>query len=236
MKGIGFVLLCITCGFVIVKYDMLSWWSLGLGAAVALAFFAFLSAFKTEPPAPPPTHNPWEDRFHELETHTALTVEGLNREIQKLQQKLIRSDERCLSYQNLVDVHQGEIDRLKGENRQLGEGLIQKERKINEMKLAHLQPDLFEADKRNIEMAYRELKKELEEKTRLLDQSQSHLTKVEQELLTLQKPKNQHENLSEKTLSEQLRQSQEEKKALEAELISLQQLVAELALPEEEPF
>ena len=64
--------------------------------------------------------------------------------MQKLEQKATRSEERCLSYQNLVDVHQHEIEKQRLENQALAEQIIQKDRKIGAMHFSRLQPDLFD--------------------------------------------------------------------------------------------
>lgn len=224
MKGVGWILLFVTTGFVVWQWDALSFLSLGLGAAVVLALFSLLLTIKTKEPVPLP--NPWEGRFRELDNQTALTIEELNQQTQKLQQKLTRSDERCLSYQNLVEVHQSEIDKLKADHHHLVESVIQKERQINTLKFAHLQPDLFDTEKRTLEVAYKELKKECEE-------ARLRVMTLENELLALQAEKPSRRAIpSESTLTEQLRTAEEENQRLQAELISLQQLVTELSLPE----
>lgn len=244
MKLLGLLLLCTTIGFVLLKYDALSLWSAGMGAAVASAGFTLLTAVKSPVQTPPSTpslliENSWEFRYQELKQQTAEAKESFSHDMQKLQQKLMRAEERCQSYQKLVDVHQSEIEKLRNENQHLGESVIQKERKINALKMAKLEPDLFDSDKRNTEVAYRELKKQFEEKSQMLDQTRSRLFQVEGELLAFQKEKEElarRANPSEMTLIEQLRQSEDDKRRLEAELVSLQQLVSELSLPDEETF
>src|SRR6185436_19203253 len=107
----------------------------------------------------------------------------------KLQQKLVRAEERCTSYQKLVDVHQGEIDQLKRESTQIGQQIIASDRKVAELQLAKLEPDLFDAEKRQTESSYRELKKQFDEKSQALEQARIRLFRVESELLLVQKEK-----------------------------------------------
>ncbi len=235
MRLIGLTLLGVTFLLGILKYDHLSIWSAGVGIALGVGLFLALITSKPEtPPAPPvEQNNPWQVRFLDLQTQTNQTTEGLNSEIKKLQQKLLRSEERCTSYQKLVDVHQGEIHQLKSESGQLGQHVIEKERKIAELQLARLEPDLFDAEKRQTESSFRELKKQFDEKSQALDQTRVHLFRVESELLLFQKEKeeqNRMPNPSEATLIHQLKQTEEEKKKLETELVSLQQIVSELSL------
>lgn len=231
MKGWGLVFLVISLGLLLLNFKTLSGWSLGLGSAMALSLFAFLSSSK-EPELPASLQEPWKDRYHELERESSKAIHDLKQEIDKSQQKLVRAEERCQSYQKLIDVHQGEIEKLKTDHLHLGEMVIQKEKKINELKMAHLQPDLFQMDQRNLEAAYHDLKKQWEEQSELLNHANSRVVQLEEELAVFQKG----DQVNSVDLIEQLKQSEEERKRLEAELVSLQHLVSELAQPEEELF
>ncbi len=230
MKLLGYVLLGATCLLVFLKYEHVSLWSAGIGTALAAGLFLVL--LKSEAPVVEQA-NPLQNRFDELKTQSTQTIESLNREVQKMQQRLVRADERCLSYQKLVDVHQTEIDKLKLESGQLGQHFIEKDRKIAELQLARIEPDLFDAEKRQTESSYRELKKQFDEKSQSLDQARIRLFRVESELLAFQKEREEQGrilNPAEATLIQQLQQTEEEKKKLETELVSLQQIVSELSL------
>jgi len=232
MKLLGFVLLGTTCLLGFLKHENVSLWSAGIGVALAAGLFMMLMSFKTEAPVVEQA-NPSQSRFDELKTQASQTIESLNREVQKMEQRLVRADERCLSYQKLVEVHQTEIDKLKLESGQLGQHLIEKDRKIAELQLARIEPDLFDAEKRQTESSYRELKKKFDEKSQALEQARIRLFRLESEVLALQKERDEQArmvNPAEATLIQQLQQTEEEKKKLETELVSLQQIVSELSL------
>jgi hypothetical protein len=235
MRLLGITLLVATVLLGILKYDHLSIWSAGVGVALGAGLFLALITNKPEEVSAPPEqqNNPWQVRFLDLQAQTNLTIENLNAEGKKLQQKLVRAEERCTSYQKLVDVHQAEIEQLKREGSQLGQLVIEKDRKVAELELAKLEPDLFDAEKRQTESSYRELKKQFEEKSQALEQTRTRLFSVESQFLAAQKEKEEQScqlNPSESTLIHQLKQTEEEKKKLEAELASLQQIVSELSL------
>ena len=150
--------------------------------------------------------NLWESRFHEAEQKRGQEATEYEAEQKKLQQKALRAEERAASYQKLVRVHQGEIEKLKADHHYLSESLIQKERALNAMEVAHMQPDLFD-------------KKE-DEQVALLEKECEALR---EKIARLEKERPQAANL----------EAEEENERLKAELISLQQLVTELSLPEE---
>lgn len=204
MKIVGLVSLLLTLTLAFFKYSELSLWSLGLGIALAVGVFFLMFKPQDSTPVVPPQENPWQARFQELQTTSTQTIDGLNREVQKMEQRLHRAEERCLSYQKLVDVHQEEIDKLKVEHGQMGLQLIEKERKLAELELAKLEPDLFDTEKRQTEVSFRELRKQFEEKSKLLQQTR-----------------------------QQVKKSEEEKEKLAVELSALQQLVSELGSKEE---
>ncbi|HEX4839703.1 MAG TPA: hypothetical protein VFU89_04595, partial [Rhabdochlamydiaceae bacterium] len=79
------------------------------------------------------------------------------------------------------------------------------------------------------ESSYRELKKQFEEKSEALELARSRLYQAETQLLSIQKEK-ENPNPAESTLIHQLKQMEEDKKQLESELASLQQVVSELSL------
>ena len=78
----------------------------------------------------------------------ALIIDAMSRELQKVQQKAIRSEDRCLSYQNLVEVHQQEIEKLCGDNQNITQDLVHKEQKLNTLHLSKIEPDLFDSPQR----------------------------------------------------------------------------------------
>ena len=240
MRWIGIGLLVSTCLLSAFKFDHLSFWSAGLGMALGVGLFLVILVHKPEEKKvqPEEQNNPWQLKFLELQSQTNQTVEDLNTENKRLQQKQFRAEERCTSYQKLVDVHQGEIDQLKKDAIGLGQQLIEKERKIAELQLARLEPDLFDAEKRQTEHSHRELKKQFEEKSQALEQTRNRLFRVESQLLLVQKEKEEQSrqpNLSESRLIHQLKQLEEDKKKLETELVSLQQIVSELSLSKPKP-
>lgn len=230
MRWLGFILLGATCLLGLLKFENISLWSAGIGVAFAAGLF--LVILRPEAPAAE-TSNPLQSQFEELKTQSAQTIEGLNREVQKVQQRLTRAEERCASYQKLVEVHQTEIDKQKVDNEHLGQHVIAKDRKINELQLARLEPDLFDAEKRQTESSFRELKKQFDEKSQALEQTRARLFRAESELLVFQKEREEQARLpssAEVNLIQQLQQTEEEKKKLETELVSLQQIVSELSL------
>lgn len=172
LKWIGFVLGSLTVLWLLMQKESISWGFLTAGASLALALFTILNPIKTEKPTAGTEKNDdnlvWQMKLEEAQNRASQTIDGLNREVQKLQQKTIRSEERCLSYQKLVDVHQNEIEKLRQENQTIADQLIQKERKLNQLQLARLEPDLFDSQLRQTESVNRELKKQLREKQELL--------------------------------------------------------------------
>jgi chromosome segregation ATPase len=240
MRLLGITLLAATFLLGVLKFDHISIWSAGVGVALGAGLFLALITNKPEevPVPPEQQNNPWQVRFLDLQAQTNLTIESLNAEGKKLQQKLARAEERCTSYQKLVDVHQAEIEQLKREGSQMGQQVIEKERKVAELELAKLEPDLFDAEKRQTESSHRELKKQFEEKSQALEQARGRLFSVESQLLAVQKEKEEQTRQpdpSESTLILQLKQTEEEKKKLETELASLQQVVSELSLTKGKP-
>lgn len=196
--------------------------------------YGFIVFLKNKKEAVTSIHEAMETQIHDLTVKYTQLIQELNQEVQKLQHKLLKTEERCLSYQKLVDLHQEEVKALKQENLQLGEEVIQKERQINELSLAQLEPNLFDFDKRKKETSYRELKKVYDEKSQALDKIKNHLFEIESKYLILKKSTEEEMtglNKTELSLIEQLKTSEDEKKKLEAELMSLHQLVATLSGP-----
>ncbi|HNA62214.1 MAG TPA: hypothetical protein PKW79_03980 [Rhabdochlamydiaceae bacterium] len=174
MKTIGIVVLALTIGLTAWKIHDISVWSLSLGIAIGVGCFTLFPQAKQQTP---PMVDEWKSRYHLLEAETAKTLGGLNSEVQKLQQKIMRTEERCHSYQKLVDVHQNEIDKLIQEKNGLSERLIEKDRKLGEKELAQMEPDLFDTDKRQTEISLRELRKQFDEKSQKLAQAEKELKK-----------------------------------------------------------
>jgi hypothetical protein len=163
LKWLGCVFGLLTIIWMVLQRETLSWASVSSGVALACAIFTFLSPTKTEKPLQPLVEEKLQHqaKLDEVETRTSQTIDGLNRELHKLQQKSIRSEERCLSYQKLVEVHQQEIEKLRQDNQTVAQQLIQKERKLNELYLSKMEPDLFDAQRHQVETVNRELKKQL---------------------------------------------------------------------------
>lgn len=207
-----------------------SFWSLifGLGIGAALTFTLLFSQKK--PQNNVHSSEDHEAKLHDLVVQHSQTVNGLNQEVQKLQQRLLRVEERCLSYQKLVEVHQEELKILRQDNHQLGEDILQKERKLNELYLAQLEPDLFDTERRKTELSYLELKKKYDDKVQGLEKIKSRLFQIESDYLTLKKSKEEEElDTTDSSLIEQLKTSEEERKRLESELSTLQQVVSTLS-------
>jgi len=165
IRWIGALLGVLTVFWMVLQRSTLSWVSLSAGIALASALFVVLSISKPEKkPVQTPADEKlqWQIKLDEAEARASQTIDGLNREVQKLQQKAIRAEERCLSYQKLVEVHQQEIEKLRQENQTVAEVLIQKERKLNELQLSKMEPDLFDTERRQAETMNRELKKQLQ--------------------------------------------------------------------------
>jgi hypothetical protein len=149
----------------VLQKEALAWASISSGVVLASAVFIVLSKIEKHKPSPAQDklqwQAQWQARLDEAEAKASQSIDGLSRELQKLQLKAIRSEERCLSYQKLVEVHQQEIEKLRSENQAVAQQLIQKERKLNELYLAKMEPDLFDSQRLQVETINRELKKQL---------------------------------------------------------------------------
>lgn len=145
LKWIGAVLMALSLLWIVIQRDSAHWGSVVAGATFATPIFLIL--LKPEKPVEAAEKQDEklqrQMRLEEAEALASQTIDGLNREIQKLQKKSIRSEERCLSYQKLVEVHQQEIEKLRQEGQSAAQLLIQKERKLSEFYLAQTEPDLF---------------------------------------------------------------------------------------------
>lgn len=160
--GIAFGVLTLT--WIVLQRESLSFSWLCAGLALASAFYIVLTNLSREKEIPQQVvDDKMQQKLDEAENRASQTIDGLNREIQKLQQKAIRSEERCLSYQKLVEVHQQEIEKLRLENHTALEQVIQKERKLNELYLAKMEPDLFDTERRDLKKQLHETKSELAE-------------------------------------------------------------------------
>lgn len=145
MKKLGFIFLLLTIGLAVFRIDLLSLWSIALGAALGLGLFIIIVPSKLEKSSDGSKEEllEWQVRFHDLESRSSESIEKLNKEIERVQRKWVCSEERCSSYQALIDVHQETIEKFKEENNRLGHQVIEKDRKLGELQCAHLQPDLF---------------------------------------------------------------------------------------------
>ncbi len=157
LRWAGISLGILTIIWLVLQNEILAWSSLAAGIALASSLFITLIVSKTEKPVELPV----PAKVDEEAAKASQTIEALGREIQTLQQKVIRSEDRCLSYQKLVEVHQQEIEKLRQESQALAEQLIQKERKLSEVVLSKMDPDLFDLERRKTESLNRELKKQL---------------------------------------------------------------------------
>lgn len=218
LKWLGFVLVALTTLWMVIQKDSFAWASVAAGACLSLALSTIFNLARAEKSISTTVNKnqklAWQMKLEEAQSRTSQTIDGLNREVQRLEQKSIRSEERCHSYQKLVDVHQQEIEKLRYENHDLAQQLIQKERKLNQLHLARVEPDLFDAQLRQTESANRELKKQLSEKQQQLYETRSHLSQAKNEMTS---------DMTE--LLEKLKASEEERSKLESEMAALKQLM-----------
>lgn len=163
LKWIGAILGAMAVVWMILQRDMISFSSFTAGVALGSSLFVVLTSSKAEKPLQVPSEEKlqWQMKLEESESKSAQTIDSLSRELQKVQQKAIRSEERCISYQKLVEVHQQEIEKLRNDTQTVAQELIQKERKLNSLYLAKMEPDLFDNDRHQVESINRELKKQL---------------------------------------------------------------------------
>lgn len=166
LKWSSIVLGLLTITWMILQRDTLAFTSILAGSALASTLYILLAGKKPEPATPSAVEEKieWKMKLEESEAKASQTIDALNKELQKQQQKAIRAEERCLQYQKLVDVHQHEIEKLRLDHHNVADQLIQKERKLNSLYLAKMEPDLFDHDRHNVESINRELKKKLKEK------------------------------------------------------------------------
>jgi hypothetical protein len=166
IKWISMGLGVLTIVWMVLQRDQLAFASILAGGSLASTLYVLLSNKKTEvvPQAAVEEKLEWKMKLEESEAKSAQTIDALNKELQKQQQKAIRAEERCNQFQKLVDVHQHEIEKQRLDNQNIGEQLIQKERKLNALYLAKMEPDLFDHDRHHVESINRELKKKLKEK------------------------------------------------------------------------
>ncbi|MGR3973084.1 MAG: hypothetical protein QRY72_00675 [Candidatus Rhabdochlamydia sp.] len=85
----------------------------------------------------------WQMKLAEAESQLSQTVNSLHQELHRLSQQSSRSQERCDAYQKLLDIHQTETERLQNLTHVMSEQLIDQERKIRNLSLQKLEPDLF---------------------------------------------------------------------------------------------
>ncbi|MGD0664794.1 MAG: hypothetical protein ABSA17_03570, partial [Rhabdochlamydiaceae bacterium] len=90
IRWIGVVLGMLTVLWMVLQRSTLSWGSLSAGIALASALFVMLSISKPEKkPVQTPADEKlqWQIKLDEAEARASQTIDGLNREVQKLQQK-----------------------------------------------------------------------------------------------------------------------------------------------------
>jgi len=141
LKWIGAILGGVTVMWMVVQREQLSVFPLCAGAALVAALFAILCPIKEK--APPLPINNTAQQVEMVKKEAMRAVDALKGEMQKMEQRSSRADERSLSYQKLVDVHQNEITGLRQENLALAEELAQKEKKLTALHFARQEPDLF---------------------------------------------------------------------------------------------
>lgn len=150
LKWIGAVLGVLTLVWIVLQRETIGWSSLMAGIAIASAIYVLLIPQETKPQLQVPSEEKlhWQMKLEEAESKSAQTIDSMSRELQKVQQKAIRAEDRCLSYQNLVEVHQQEIEKLRGDNQNITQELVHKERKLNALHLSKMEPDLFDSPPR----------------------------------------------------------------------------------------
>ena len=150
LKWIAASLGVLTLVWIILQREHITWTSLMAGIAIASSLYILLLPKESKPQLQVPSEEKlqWQMKLEEAEAKSAQTIDAMSRELQKVQQKAIRAEDRCLSYQNLVEVHQQEIEKLRGDNQNITQELVQKERKLNSFHLSKMEPDLFDSPQR----------------------------------------------------------------------------------------
>ncbi len=140
----------LTLVWIVLQREHITWTSIMAGIAIASSLYVLVSSKAPKPQLQVPSEEKlqWQMKLEEAEAKSAQTIDSMSRELQKVQQKAIRSEDRCLSYQNLVEVHQQEIEKLRGDNQNITQELVLKERKLNSLHLSKLEPDLFDSPQR----------------------------------------------------------------------------------------
>lgn len=233
----GISLFGVSAALAYAHFEQGSLWWLGVGSTMGISLFAVLSSFqKTEIPE---IKSEPQGEVASLQTQLKTAQSNLEKEIAEqsrlsdaFRKKLHEAHEKCESYKKLVDVHQFEIDKLRQENKMMSEESLVKTRRITELELYLEDPKALPNGDKELEFLYNQLKKQFEEKSRLLDHTRVELFQVENKLLTLQKEheeKNCELSTNELSLAQQLAQVEEEKQKLESELTAVQALVTELS-------
>lgn len=142
LKWTIFVISGLTLVWTLLHLQALSLISVAGGVALATTCFMLLIFFKREPVSVPDPS--LQNRVADVEARARQKVEALREEMQKLEYKQARAEEKSVSYQKLVHVHQQEIEKQRVEIEALAEQLTQKERKLSELYLLQLEPDLFD--------------------------------------------------------------------------------------------
>jgi chromosome segregation ATPase len=188
MKPAGIVSLLLVGCLIWWNFQQLSFLSIGIGIVLGSSFFLLIAPLKVKEVSLPDVtvvDHQWKIRMELLEAEKGETIASLQKEMEKLEQKIVRANERCLSYQNLVNAHQEEIDKLTDEKKILSHDLISKDRKLSEALLARLEPELFDLEKLRVEAELRELKIKFEEKVQHCQQLALQLSGSHQEVPSL---------------------------------------------------
>jgi hypothetical protein len=231
----GAILCIVSAVLTYLHYESGMIWWMGVGATMGVGFFAILSSFQKGETVVKPE---LEGVQASLEAQVKAAQAAVEKEIndrktlaETFRRKQQEAHEKCEAYKKLVDVHQFENGKLKQEAKAMSDDLLAKTRRISELELYLEDPKALPHADKELEFLYQQLKKQLEEKSRLLDQTRSELLQSENKLITLQKEheeKTREVSVQENIFMRQLAEVEEEKQKAEAELASVQQLVTEL--------
>ncbi|MGR3911864.1 MAG: hypothetical protein QRY71_00945 [Candidatus Rhabdochlamydia sp.] len=118
-------------------------WILSMMITAALSLF--ISCIQTSKSAlsKEEEHLLWQMKLAEVENRASQTIDTLHQQMHKITKQAGLSEERCVAYQKLSEIHQRETEHLRKELHHMSEELITQERKICMLSLQKLEPDLF---------------------------------------------------------------------------------------------
>jgi len=136
MKVIGSILVILALALSIWRFDLISFWSfflgMGLGTAILLLLIPLKPKQKQEELlAIKEALAKTQDRLRTVEYQGMKDLQGVQLDLQKAQEKATYLEKRTLAYQELVEVHCANLERLKEEKEHLTALLIDKERKLS---------------------------------------------------------------------------------------------------------